>query len=154
MDPRNRWSLYRGRLSVWLDGRPEVLAQRLRRSPHVRPLVTGRDPIGTLRDLAMRRERFYAAASLRLSGVTEVMGVVEAIEARLAAPTALEATTLLRAATPIGRLLIGRRHRGRRRGRGASPAGGASRGPGLGARGMGGRRRVARRRPGRRRAGT
>ncbi len=84
-----------------------MLAQRLRRSPHVRPLVTGRDPIGTLRDLAMRRERFYAAASLRLSGVTEVMGVVEAIEARLAAPTALEATTLLRAATPIGRLLIG-----------------------------------------------
>ena len=31
---------------VWLDGRPEVLAQRLRRSPHVRPLVVGRDPIG------------------------------------------------------------------------------------------------------------
>ena len=39
VDPRNRWSLYRGRASVWLDGRPEVLAQRLRRSPHVRPLV-------------------------------------------------------------------------------------------------------------------
>ena len=32
VDPRNRWSLYRGRMSVWLDSRPEVLAQRLRRS--------------------------------------------------------------------------------------------------------------------------
>ncbi len=52
VDPRNRWALYRGRSAVWLDGRPEVLAQRLRRSPNVRPLVTGRDPIGTIRDLA------------------------------------------------------------------------------------------------------
>ena len=23
IDPRNRWALYRGRLPVWLDGRPE-----------------------------------------------------------------------------------------------------------------------------------
>ena len=38
VDPRNRWALFRGRTSVWLDGRPEVLAQRLRRSPNVRPL--------------------------------------------------------------------------------------------------------------------
>ena len=42
VDPRNRWALYRGRLSVWLDGRPEVLAQRLRRSP-ARP-STGHGP--------------------------------------------------------------------------------------------------------------
>src|SRR3954453_5322046 len=40
VDPRNRWLLYRGRIPVWLDGRPEVLAQRLRKSVHVRPLVT------------------------------------------------------------------------------------------------------------------
>ncbi len=39
VDPRNRWRLYRGRLPIWLDTRPEVLAQRLRRSPTVRPLV-------------------------------------------------------------------------------------------------------------------
>src|ERR1700675_603588 len=45
VDPRNRWALYRDRTAVWLDGRPEVLAQRLRRSPNVRPLVTRRDPI-------------------------------------------------------------------------------------------------------------
>src|SRR6185295_16804817 len=80
VDPRNRWALYRGRTTVWLDGRPEVLAQRLRRSPHVRPLVTGRDPIGTLRDLGARRERFYAAARIRQFGVTEVHGVVDALD--------------------------------------------------------------------------
>ncbi len=109
VDPRNRWVLYRGRLSVWLDGRPEVLAQRLRRSPHVRPLVSGRDPIGTIRDLAGRRERFYAAATIHQSGVAEVGGVVDAIERRLSylVATPGAGTTLLRATTPIGRIVLG-----------------------------------------------
>lgn len=109
VDPRNRWLLYRGRMTVWLDGRPEVLAQRLRRSPNVRPLVTGRDPIGTIRDLAARRARFYAAADLRVTGVREVSQVVELVERHLAEGSAARpgaATTLLRAATSIGRLLI------------------------------------------------
>jgi 3-dehydroquinate synthetase/shikimate kinase len=110
VDPRNRWHLYRGRASVWLDGRPEVLAQRLRRSPHVRPLVSGRDPIGSIRDLAGKRERFYAAATIRTSGVAEVHGVVESLDKRLEAlaPTiAMTGTTLLDAATPIGRFVLG-----------------------------------------------
>ena len=109
VDPRNRWALYRGRVTVWLDGRPEVLAQRLRRSPHVRPLVAGRDPIGSIRDLANRRERFYAAADVHQSGVAEVHGVVESIEARLPTGDAVGAsgTTLLRATTPIGRIVVG-----------------------------------------------
>jgi len=108
VDPRNRWALYRGRATVWLDGRPEVLAQRLRRSPHVRPLVTGRDPIGAIRDLATRRERFYAAAHVHQSGVPEVHGVVDAIEARLPARDAVSGSTiLLRATTAIGRIVIG-----------------------------------------------
>ena len=112
VDPRNRWALYRGRLPVWLDGRPEVLAQRLRRSPHVRPLVTGRDPIGSIRDLATRRERFYAAATIQQSGVAEVSGVVDAIERRLsylvgATGTHAAGTVLLRASTPIGRIVLG-----------------------------------------------
>ncbi|MEO5885978.1 MAG: bifunctional shikimate kinase/3-dehydroquinate synthase [Candidatus Limnocylindrales bacterium] len=109
VDPRNRWLLYRGRLSVWLDGRPEVLAQRLRRSPHVRPLVTGRDPIGAIRDLATRRERFYAAAGLRVAGVQEVNQVVELVERRISEvdpASESPSMTLLRASTPIGRIVI------------------------------------------------
>ena len=120
VDPRNRWALYRRRASVWLDSRPEVLAQRLRRSPHVRPLVTGHDPIGTIRDLAVRRERFYAAADVHVSGVAEVMSVVDAVERHLEgrggvggprgvgpADAARASTVLLRATTPIGRVVIG-----------------------------------------------
>ncbi len=110
VDPRNRWHLYRGRASVWLDGRPEVLAQRLRRSPHVRPLVAGRDPIGTIRDLAAKRERFYAAATIRSSGVAEVHGIVDSLDSRLdeLAPTiGTRAATLLHAETPIGRFVLG-----------------------------------------------
>ncbi len=107
VDPRNRWALYRGRTTVWLDGRPEVLAQRLRRSPNVRPLVTGRDPIGTLRDLAARRERFYGATDIHQSGVAEVHGVVDAVDARLRRPDRPGGTTLLRASTPIGRFVLG-----------------------------------------------
>jgi shikimate kinase/3-dehydroquinate synthase len=108
LDPRNRWALYRGRATVWLDGRPEVLAQRLRRSANVRPLVTGGDPIGTLRGLATKRERFYAAADIQQTGVAEVHGVVDAVEAHLGSLHPAEAgTTLLRAATPIGRIVLG-----------------------------------------------
>ena len=118
VDPRNRWALYRGRTTVWLDGRPEVIAQRLRRSAHIRPLLTGHDPIGTIRDLSHQREPFYAAASIHQSSVTEIHGVVEAIEARLAAmrgpdpvPHPARAmrggTTLLRAETAIGRIVLG-----------------------------------------------
>jgi 3-dehydroquinate synthetase/shikimate kinase len=110
VDPRNRWSLYRGRATVWLDGRPEVLAQRLRRSPNVRPLVQGRDPIGTIRDLAARRERFYAAATIRSAGVAEVRAVVDGVDERIAELTAADLAahvTVLRAETPIGRFVLG-----------------------------------------------
>ena len=108
VDPRNRWALYRGRTTVWLDGRPEVLAQRLRRSPHVRPLVTGRDPIGTIRDLAAKRERFYGAARIHQSGVSEVHGVVDSVEDQLGRiDLASAGTTLLRTGTPVGRIVLG-----------------------------------------------
>ena len=107
VDPRNRWALFHGRTTVWLDGRPEVLAQRLRRSPNVRPLVTGRDPIGTLRDLAARRERFYGATDIHQSGVAEVHGVVDAVDAQLRRPDRPAGTTLLRTSTPIGRFVLG-----------------------------------------------
>ncbi len=105
IDPRNRWRLYRGRLVAWLDAPPEILAQRIRRSPNPRPLLAGRDPIGKMRELAAARARFYAPA-LRLNAIVGVSGIVEALERHLAdAPAA--GATLLRADTPIGRYEVG-----------------------------------------------
>ena len=105
VDPRNRWALYRGRVPIWLDVRPEVLAQRLRRSPNVRPLVQGGDPLGRIRQLAAARERFYGAAR-RLNGIAETSSVVDAA-GRLAASGPSPSTTLLRAKTSIGELVVG-----------------------------------------------
>jgi shikimate kinase/3-dehydroquinate synthase len=105
LDPRNRWSLFRGRVVAWLDVRPEVLAQRLRRSPAVRPLVQGGDPLGRIRALAVDRGRFYGAAH-RVNGVAEVAGVVGAVERLLDAGPS-PSTTLLRASTKIGEIIIG-----------------------------------------------
>jgi 3-dehydroquinate synthetase/shikimate kinase len=107
VDPRGRWRLFRGRRTVWLDVRPEVVAQRLRRSPTVRPLVAGRDPMGTIRELGTARGRFYAAAT-RVAGVAEMASVVGAVDDVLTSP-APQGTVLLRAETRIGRLVIGER---------------------------------------------
>lgn len=104
-DPRNRWQLYRGRVPVWIDARPEVLAQRLRRSPHERPLIKGRDPVGAIRRLAAERERFYAAAP-RLDGIADLPNVLTRLEALVRAQPG-GSTVLLRARTSIGRILIG-----------------------------------------------
>ena len=105
VDPRNRWRLYRGRTVVWLDGPPEALAQRLRHSPNPRPLIAGPDPIGAIRALATARERFYAAGH-RVNGLAPVAAVVETVETILAGPRPA-GTTLLDAATPIGRIILG-----------------------------------------------
>jgi len=106
VDPRNRWHLYRGRLPIWLDARPEVLAQRLRRSPNVRPLIAGRDPMGTIRGLAHDRERFYAAGH-RLNGAAELSTLVERVDELLAQAGGGSATTLLRGRSLGGQLVIG-----------------------------------------------
>jgi len=105
VDPRNRWRLFRDRRVVWLDVRPEVVAQRLRRSPNVRPLVVGRDPLGAIRDLGSARGRFYAAG-MRVGGVAELASVVGAVD-ELLSTTAGAGTVLLRAETRLGRLVIG-----------------------------------------------
>jgi 3-dehydroquinate synthetase/shikimate kinase len=105
VDPRNRWSLFRGRLAVWLDVRPEVLAQRLRRSPTVRPLVQGGNPVGRVRQLAAARERFYRAAT-RVGGVAELPAVVDTVD-HLVASGVPAGTTLLRASTRIGEVVLG-----------------------------------------------
>ena len=106
VDPRNRWRLFRGRRTAWLDVRTEVLAQRLRRSPNVRPLIVGRDPMGAIRELAISRGRFYAAAA-RLVGVAEMSSVVDAVEDMVRTGSALRGTVLLRAETRLGRLVLG-----------------------------------------------
>jgi 3-dehydroquinate synthetase/shikimate kinase len=109
IDPRNRWDLYRGRLAVWLDGRPEVLAQRLRRSPNVRPLIQGRDPMGAIRGLARDRERFYAPAE-RLNSAAEIGSLVARIDEAATDRSGRETgAVLLRAETPIGRVVLGER---------------------------------------------
>ena len=105
VDPRNRWALYRGRVPVWLDVRPEVLAQRLRRSPNVRPLVQGGDPLGRVRQLSSARARFYGAAS-RVNGVAEVSSVVDAVE-RIVSAGVPAGSVLLRTTTKIGDIVIG-----------------------------------------------
>ena len=105
LDPRNRWALYRGRLAVWLDGPPEILASRLRRSPVSRPLLAGRDPESAIAALAAARERFYAPA-LRVNGVAPLGQVVAAVERHLGESVA-PGGALLRARTPIGTLEIG-----------------------------------------------
>jgi 3-dehydroquinate synthetase/shikimate kinase len=110
VDPSNRWRLYRGRLPIWLDVRPEVLAQRLRRSHNVRPLVASSpDPLAAVRRLRETRERFYAAAE-RIETVAEpgtVLGRIdEAVAAWTTAPLP-RPTALLDATTPNGRFLLG-----------------------------------------------
>ena len=107
IDPRNRWALYRHRVPIWLDVRPEVLAQRLRRSPNVRPLIAGRDPMGTIRDLARERERFYSAAN-RLNGVAELASIVERADELVGRSAGGAApTVLLRGRSLGGDLVIG-----------------------------------------------
>lgn len=105
VDPRNRWRLFRGRRVVWLDVRTEVLAQRLRRSPNVRPLIAGRDPIGAIRDLGAARLPFYAAGT-RVAGVAEMSTVIASVDALVKEPAAT-GTVLVRQETRLGQLVIG-----------------------------------------------
>ena len=105
VDPRNRWLLYRGRIAAWLDAPPEILAQRLRNSPNPRPLLTGRDPVATMRGLASTRAAFYGPA-LRMNGIVGLAGIVETLERHLDDPIP-DGTLLLRAATPLGRYELG-----------------------------------------------
>jgi shikimate kinase / 3-dehydroquinate synthase len=105
IDPRNRWFLYRDRFSVWLDGAPEVLAQRLSRSANVRPLIAGHDPSKALGELVEARRRFYAPA-LQISGTASVSAIVQTLEKHLADGPP-PGVTVMCADTAIGRLEIG-----------------------------------------------
>jgi len=105
VDPRNRWRLAHGRVIVWLDGRPEALAQRLRHSRTVRPLIAGRDPIGAVRALGAARERFYAIGH-KVNALAEPTTIAREVAALVAdGPGAT--TRLLDAGSRIGRFVIG-----------------------------------------------
>jgi shikimate kinase/3-dehydroquinate synthase len=82
-----------------------VLAQRLRRSPNVRPLIAGRDPIGAIRDLGTARLPFYAAGT-RVAGVAEMSTVIASVDALVKEPAAA-GTVLVRQETRLGQLVIG-----------------------------------------------
>ncbi len=82
-----------------------MLTQRLRRSPTVRPLIQGADPLGRVRQLAAGRAQFYGAAT-RVNAGADAGNVVDAVEQLVASGIPSE-TTLLRASTTIGDVVIG-----------------------------------------------
>jgi shikimate kinase len=55
-------------VAVWLDAKPDVLADRVRRRDN-RPLLRGRDPEQALGELAQVRNPFYAMAPIRVESV-------------------------------------------------------------------------------------
>ena len=55
-------------LAIWLDAKPDVLADRVRRREN-RPLLRGRDPEEALAELAVVRNPFYAMAPIRVLSV-------------------------------------------------------------------------------------
>lgn len=106
VDPRNRWRLLGGRRSFWLDAPGSRLAERLEHSPTVRPLLAEGDLAAGLERLRHHRERFYAAAE-RIDASGPPSAAVEAIEARLRAPSSMNGVTLLRADLASGRVVLG-----------------------------------------------
>lgn len=120
IDPRNRWRLHRGRFVVWLDAPTAVLATRAAgAAAAVRPLLAG-DLEGRLDRLRHERGPWYAAADaiVDASGpVDEVVGDVERLIAKAetadrgSAPRPSDgrgqAAALLRADSPVGRLVVG-----------------------------------------------
>jgi shikimate kinase/3-dehydroquinate synthase len=106
VDPRNRWHLYRNRRVIWLDAPEAVLADRLRRSPTVRPLLAGRDLASGLEDLRAVRERFYGAGE-RVDASDSVAAIVEAIEALVARGGGAPTTPLMQAELSIGSTVLG-----------------------------------------------
>lgn len=68
VDPRTREAVRRRGVSIWLRASPETLARRTARRNGVRPLLSGGDPLATLRALAERRDPLYAEAEIWIDG--------------------------------------------------------------------------------------
>jgi shikimate kinase len=65
MDAETRALIGERCVSIWLDADPEVLAERVTRRGG-RPLLAGKEPLVALRELAARRNPFYARADLHI----------------------------------------------------------------------------------------
>ncbi|MBR0552010.1 shikimate kinase [Stakelama marina] len=53
-------------IAIWLDAKPEVLAERVQRRD-TRPLLRGKDPVKVLTELARVRNPIYALAPIRVA---------------------------------------------------------------------------------------
>lgn len=72
-------------LAIWLDADVETLAERVSRRDH-RPLLRGKDPVRTLRDLGAARNPVYAEAHLHIRSESSphektVDRIIEALQA-------------------------------------------------------------------------
>ena len=65
VDPETRALILDHCIAVWLKAEPETLAERVSRRDN-RPLLKGKDPLVTLRDLGEVRNPFYAQAHLHV----------------------------------------------------------------------------------------
>ena len=65
VDPDTRAAILRDAIAVWLDADIETLVARVARRSH-RPLLEGKDAAAVLRELAERRNPFYAEAPIRV----------------------------------------------------------------------------------------
>jgi shikimate kinase len=87
-DAETRATILRDAIAVWLDADIDTLVARVSRRDH-RPLLKGRDPGEVLRDLAVRRNPFYAEAPIRV--VSEPAPHHVTVDAIVAALRKLEA---------------------------------------------------------------
>jgi hypothetical protein len=101
-------ALYRGRLTVWLDGRHRDPAPALAPSPHVRPLRPGRDRSGDARPRDRRSGSTppRACAHPACTDVNHVVDLIEDQSARLGR-TPSDGTRCSSTLDAIGRLSIG-----------------------------------------------
>lgn len=102
--PRNRWALYRGRRVLWLDAPDPVLAERLRQSPTLRPLLSEGKLEAGLARLRADRTRFFGPGE-RLDAGGTIASSVAAARELLTGPAPV--APLLRADLEIGRVVLG-----------------------------------------------
>jgi shikimate kinase len=66
MNPDTRALILERATAVWLDADVKVLAERVGRSSKTRPLLSGRDPLEVLTELAAVRNPIYALAPIHV----------------------------------------------------------------------------------------